>query len=86
MLILAIADLLTRQPRLLNRVAINQALVGTLGVCLMVIAVLGVLAGGGVGAFPLGWSSGVIGFGYVAGMRLLHRNRAKSLHFERLVR
>lgn len=75
MFILAIADLLTRQPRLLNRVAINQALVGTLGVCLTVLAALGVLAGRSVGSFPLGWSSGVIGFGYLAGMRLLHRNR-----------
>jgi cation:H+ antiporter len=75
MLILAIVDLATRQPRLLMRVAINQALVGTLGIFLTVIAALGVLAGRGIQGFPFGWSTVVIGFGYVAGMRLMHRNR-----------
>jgi len=75
MLILAIADLLTRKPRLLARVALNQMLVGTLGIFLTVVAVLGVLSGGGVSGVPLGWSTAVIGFAYVVGMRLLHRNR-----------
>ncbi len=77
MLILAIADLLTRQPRLLLRVAVNQVLVGILAVLLTVVAVLGVLAGRRLGAFPLGWSTLVIGFGYVTGMRLIHRNRTE---------
>jgi cation:H+ antiporter len=79
MLILAVADLLTRKPRLLARVAMNQMLVGTLGIILTVIAALGVLAGAGVGGFPLGWSSAVILFTYVAGMRLLHRNREEPV-------
>jgi cation:H+ antiporter len=79
MLILAIADLVTRKPRLLTRVALNQMLVGTLGIFLTVVAALGVFTGGGVGAVPLGWSTAVIGFVYVAGMRLLHRNREEPV-------
>lgn len=75
MLILAIADLSTRQPRLLTRVAINQVLVGTLGVFLTVVAALGVVMDRGLGFAPFGWSTTVIGFAYLAGMRLLHRNR-----------
>lgn len=77
MLILAIADFSTRQPRLLTRVAINQVLVGTLGIFLTVVAALGVVAGRGLGPVPFGWSTAVIGFAYLAGMRLLHRNRGE---------
>jgi cation:H+ antiporter len=77
MLILAVADLLTRRPRLLTRVAINQVLVGILGVFLTVVAAIGVLAGRSIGPIPLGWSTLVIGFGYFTGMRLLHRNRGE---------
>jgi cation:H+ antiporter len=54
-------------------------LVGTLGIFLTVVAALGVFTGGGVGAVPLGWSTAVIGFVYVAGMRLLHRNREEPV-------
>jgi cation:H+ antiporter len=79
MLILAVADLMIRKPRLLARVAMNQMLVGTLGILLTVVAALGVLAGGGPSAFPLGWSTTVILFAYVAGMRLLHRNREEPV-------
>lgn len=75
MLILAVADLVTRQPRLLTRVTTNQVLVGTLGVLLTAIAAVGILTGGGLGRFPLGWSSVAIAVAYGGGMRLLHRNR-----------
>ncbi len=75
MFVLAVADLTTRQPRLLTRVAMNQVLVGTLGVLLTVLAVLGVLAGAGPRSVPFGWSTAVVGFVYIVGMRLLHRNR-----------
>ena len=48
MLILAVADLTTRDPGMLTRVAINQALVGTLAISVTALAVLGVVAGGGL--------------------------------------
>ena len=74
MLILAVADLLTRHTRVLTRVAVNQLAVGTLAVCLTTVAALGILAPGpGIAGF--GWATAVIGIGYVAGMRYLHRNR-----------
>jgi cation:H+ antiporter len=75
MLILAVGDLLTRPTRMLARVTINQALVGTLGILLTIIAALGILAGGAAVPLGLGWATLTIGVAYVAGMRLLHRNR-----------
>jgi cation:H+ antiporter len=78
MLILGIADLLTRKPRLLARVALNQLLVGILGIFLTVVAVLGVLSDGASGV-PVGLSTVVIGFAYAGGMRLLHRNREEPV-------
>jgi cation:H+ antiporter len=75
MMVLAVADLATRSPRMLTRVAVNQALVGTLGIVLMVVATIGLLAGGSPAIFGIGWPPLVVGFAYVAGMRLLHRNR-----------
>ncbi len=77
MLILAVADLLTRKTRLLTRVAINQALVGVLAIFLTAIAVLGMLGGGAASVAGFGWPAGAVGIGYVAGMRLLHRNRGE---------
>jgi cation:H+ antiporter len=75
MAILAIADLLHRQRHILTRVAINQALVGTLALCLTILAALGIATGSTLTLAGLGWAPLVIGFTYVAGMRLLHRNR-----------
>lgn len=75
MMILAIADLLTRSTRMLTRVAVNQALVGTLAIALTIVAALGVLLQSRAGVLGFGMSVLVIGFTYVAGMRLLHRNR-----------
>jgi cation:H+ antiporter len=74
MLILAVADLLVRQTRVLTRVAVNQATVGVIGICLTTVAGLGVLAGGG-SILGVGWATLVIAGGYVVGMRLLHANR-----------
>ena len=54
MMILAVADLLGRSPRLLTRVAINQALVGTLGICLTILAAIGTVTGRGFGPLPTG--------------------------------
>ncbi len=75
MAILATADLATRGTRLLTRVAINQALVGTLAIALTGIAALGVLAGATWSVVGLGWPALALAGGYVAGMGLLHRNR-----------
>ena len=74
MMILAVGDLLTRHTRMLARVTINQALVGALGILLTVIAALGIFVGGGA-TFGIGWATLSIGVVYIAGMRLLHRNR-----------
>lgn len=75
MMILAVGDLLTRHTRMLTRVTINQALVGTLGILLTAIAALGILGAGAGAPFGIGWSAIAVGVVYVAGMRLLHRNR-----------
>jgi cation:H+ antiporter len=72
--ILAAADLAVRRTRILTRVAINQALVGVLGICLTAIALVGVLSSSFTLA-GLAWPTLVIAFTYGAGMRLLHRNR-----------
>jgi len=74
MMILALADLATREPRLLTRVAINQALVGTLAIALTLVAAVGVLVHGGALA-GLGWPTLIIGVSYVAGMRVIYQNR-----------
>lgn len=75
MMILAVADLVTRHTRLLTRVAVNQALLGSLAIFLTTIAVLGVLGGAVDGVLGFGWPAAMVGIAYVAGMRLIHRNR-----------
>lgn len=72
--ILALADLAVRHTRILTRVAINQALVGVLGICLAAIAAAGVLSSS-FSLAGLSWPTLAIAFTYGAGMRLLHRNR-----------
>jgi cation:H+ antiporter len=71
---LAVADLLVRETRVLTRVALNQAAVGVIAICLTTVAALGMLAGRGV-ALGVGWAPLVIGGGYIVGMRVLHANR-----------
>jgi len=75
MMILAVSDLVTRGPRMLTRVTVNQALVGAVGISLTVIAALGILLDSGHTAIVLGWPTLAIAFTYTAGMRLLHVNR-----------
>jgi cation:H+ antiporter len=74
MLIIAVADLVTRHTRVLTRVAVTQLAVGTLAVCLTAVAALGTLVPGPVVA-GFGWATAAVGIGYAAGMRYLHRNR-----------
>ncbi len=75
MAILAGADLGARNTRLLTRVAVNQALLGTLAIFLTAVAVLGILGAGTGSILGLGWPATAIGVAYLAGMRLIHRNR-----------
>jgi cation:H+ antiporter len=75
MLILALADIALTRVRVLTRVAINQAIVGTLGITLMAVAIAGVLTEPGLSIISIGWAPLMIGFSYVAGMRLIYLNR-----------
>ncbi len=79
MLILALADLSVRQHRILTRVALNQALVGTLAICLTATAMAGVIAGPSITVLGLGWAPLVILIGYVGGSRVLFANRSAPL-------
>jgi cation:H+ antiporter len=74
MAILAVADLCVRHTRVLTRVAANQAAVGTLAICLAVVATLGMLVPGAA-VLGIGWASAAVAVAYVAGMGHLHRNR-----------
>ena len=77
MLILAVSDLVTIRHRILSRIAVNQALVGTLAISMTAIAAAGVLTGDLLTFGPIGWAPIAILFGYLAGTRLLHKNRAR---------
>ncbi|HEY8447637.1 MAG TPA: hypothetical protein VIL01_11080 [Thermomicrobiales bacterium] len=75
MAILALADLTMRRRRLLMRIAINQALVGVIAICLTATIAAGVMTGDALTFGPLGWATVLAAFGYVAGIWLLHINR-----------
>ncbi len=75
MAILAGADLMSRQARMMTRVAINQALVASLAICLTMIGIIGATAGLDLAILGMGVPTLVIGFVYVAGMRVIHLNR-----------
>lgn len=75
-LILAVADLLTRHVQVLQRVAINQVLVGLLAITLTALAAIGISAHAGFSILNIGWAPLTIGLAYLAGMRLLHVNRS----------
>ncbi len=74
MLILALADLLTRHTRILTRVALNQLAVGTLAICLTALATVGLVVPAPAVA-GIGWAPAATGAAYLAGMRFLYRNR-----------
>jgi cation:H+ antiporter len=78
MLILGVADLLTRRTHLMTQVAVNQATVGVLAMALTGVAAAGVLAGEGLGVLGVGWAPLTIAVGYVLGMRLLYANRGSQ--------
>jgi cation:H+ antiporter len=76
MLVLAVADLLTRRTRILARVAVNQLAVGTIAICLTTIAMIAMRVHGWT-LGGIGWGTAVIVLAYVAGMVYLHRNRGE---------
>jgi cation:H+ antiporter len=78
MLILGVADLLTRRTHLMTQVAVNQATVGVLAMALTAVAAAGVLAGEGLGFLGVGWAPLTIGIGYVLGIRLIYTNRGSE--------
>jgi cation:H+ antiporter len=78
MLILGIADLMTRGAHLLTQVAVNQAVVGVLAMALTAVAVAGILAGEGFTLLGVGWAPITIAVGYVLGARLIHANRGSD--------
>jgi cation:H+ antiporter len=77
MAILAVADLLTRQHRLLSEVAVSMAMVAALAVSLTALAAIGVLSADNFTIGWVGWCPWLIAIGYALGMRMLHRNRAR---------
>lgn len=90
MLVLAVADLATRQVRILTRVVINQALVGSLAIGLIAIAAAGIVVDPGVTIAGIGWAPWLIVLGYLGGSLLLHAHRrappfepaAEAIHSE----
>lgn len=77
MLILALLDLFMWRQRVLTRVAVNQALVGLLGISVTVLAVAGVVAEVDVVFLGIGWAPLLIAGTYLVGVQLLHHNRAE---------
>ena len=75
LLVLAIADQVTRQPRMPSRVTVNQGLVGVLGILVTAVALAGIATAGLTQGFSIGWAPLALVVIYAAGMRLLHLNR-----------
>lgn len=78
MLILALADLLTRQRRLLEGAGAEAAVAAAIAVSLTAIASVGILSNDEVTVVGIGWCPLVIALGYVVGMRILHQNRTRN--------
>jgi cation:H+ antiporter len=77
MLILGIADLMTRGARLMTQVAVREATVGVLAITLTAVAAAGMVAGDEFGLFGAGWAPLTIAIGYVLGIRLIHTNSGR---------
>lgn len=73
MLILAGADLATRQHRLLARVALAQVVVGLLAVLLTALAIAGMLSSLPLSIWGVGWTPLLIAASYLWVMRRLHQ-------------
>ena len=75
MLILGIADLMTRGARLMTQVAVKEGTVGVLAMTLTAVAAGGILAGEQFVLFGAGWAPITIAAAYILGVRLIHTNR-----------
>lgn len=73
MAMLAVADTVVRQPRLLTRVNVSQSLTAALAISLAATAALGILADRQLPWLPFGWSTLLLAAGYGAGMWVLRR-------------
>jgi cation:H+ antiporter len=78
MAILAGADLAFRHTQILTRVAVNQALVGLIAICVTVVAIAGMLTDAELSFFGVGWAPLVAAGAYLGGMRLLYATRHAS--------
>ncbi|MCX2728314.1 hypothetical protein OO015_12520 [Thermomicrobium sp. 4228-Ro] len=79
MLVLAVADILTLQVRILTRVVIDQALAGVLAIIVLTLAALVVVTGSSLAFGGVGWATLLIGIVYVWGAWLLHVTRQARL-------
>ncbi len=82
MMILAVADLATPRVYILTRVGTTPVLVGLLAISLTSVAASGVVLHSQNSVLGFGPAVLVIGVMYLAGMRLLHRNRADPTQLE----
>jgi cation:H+ antiporter len=78
MLILGIADLMTRRARLMTQVEVKEATVGVLAMTLTAVAAGGILAGEGFELFGAGWAPLTIAIAYLLGIRLIHTSRDRG--------
>lgn len=78
MLILAVADLFTRNTRIMATISAAQATTGVLAVGLTAIAAAGVVAGQDIVLFGIGWAPLALGAGYILGVRLIHTTRDRT--------
>jgi cation:H+ antiporter len=71
-----VADLATRQARLLREVAIDHVMVGALAIGMTALAAAGALAESAFTVAGIGWAPLLILAAYLLGTRLLYKNRA----------
>src|SRR5688500_5098456 len=65
LMVLAVADLSVRRAAMLNRVALNQVLVGVLGIVLLSMAAAGIVAHLNLSVLNWGWAPLLIGGTYI---------------------
>lgn len=78
MAILAVADILTRQSRLLRDAALTQAVIAALAIGLTATAAIGILSADHPALLRIGWAVMLVAVGYGLGMRMVHRRRKRD--------
>lgn len=79
LLILATLDLVFAQRRILQKVAVNHAVVGALAICLIALAGTAIAAGGFFPIGPVGLETLLIAALYLAGMRFFYQLSHEAL-------